>query len=111
MPSGNCHRENISCRRQTPCSVHTGSDVRRRVFSNRIAEKSNCLSYDFPFYTAKMYVLIDREHTRHLVCCTGKLQPLCEDVISFDTRTLIACGIPRGDLRFATCDERVHITV
>ena len=33
---------------------------------------------------------------------------------SFDTRTLIGwsvfCVIPRGDLRFATCDEPVHIT-
>ena len=41
------------------------------------------MSYDFRVHTAKMYILIEREHTRHLVCTKGKLQQLWEEVIRY----------------------------
>ena len=76
------------------CSVHTGLLIR----------------YDFCVHTAKICVLIEREHTRHLVCTKGKLQQLWRYTSrrnSILARWLAEAFhvIPRGDLRllrFAT---------
>ena len=91
------------------CSVHTGSDARRRVSTPHRRQKqlrsTPWVSYDFSVHTAKIYFLIAREHTRHLMCTRGKLQQLGRYTSrrnSILARWLAEAFhvIPLGDLRF-----------